>query len=272
MIEFYQGQTSTNSGKVRLVLEEKKIPYEEININLAKGEQRSKEYLAINPNGVVPTIVHQGQVIIESSIINEYLDEVFDGPSLRPGEPIMIAKMRQWPQMIDLYIHPATWVISYVTLRQPVKKAEKSKEELEAEFSAMTDRVKGQRLMKLQFEGIRSAEFRSALETVRKFTESVDRALRDSEGPWMLGNHYTLADVAVSPWLMRLENINYSAMWSELPNLSKWWQRVKARPNFVGIVSKYLPQQVLDKRSELGAAMWPEVRKLLDSSGKSDSL
>jgi len=263
MIEFYQGQTSTNSGKVRLVLEEKNIPYREIDINLEKSEQRSTEYLALNPNGVVPTIMHEGQVIIESSIINEYLDDYFDGPSLKPRDPLLRARMRQWPQMVDLYIHPATWIVTYVTLARPVKQETKSDEELEAEFSSMADQVKGQKLIKLQFEGTESAEFRSALVMVQNFFQSLNRALSRSEGAWLLGQNYTLADVAVTPWLMRFENITFSEMWSDLPELSGWWQEIKERPNFVGIVSKNLPRHALDKRSELGSAIWPEVRKIL---------
>jgi glutathione S-transferase len=73
----YHAPHSTCSQKVRLVLHEKGLPFEDIRIDLSKKEQLRSEYLAINPNGVVPTLVDDGTPIIESSVICEYLDEKY---------------------------------------------------------------------------------------------------------------------------------------------------------------------------------------------------
>ena len=264
MIEFYQAQTSTNSGKVRLVLEEKNIPYREIDINLEKREHRSAAYLKLNPNGVVPTIIHEDRILTESSLINEYLNEVFDGPDLVPADPLLKGQMRYWPLLVDIKLHPATWVITYTTLTRPAKMAAKSDEDLKSEIAAVKDLSRAQLMMSLQFEGVRSPSFAAALQIIRSSFKSLDKALKDSGGPWIMGDGYSLADVALSPWLMRFENIMFSGIWSDLEHLQAWWERIKVRPNFCGIVSKRLDPAVLEKRSDRGREIWPEVRKLLD--------
>jgi len=74
MITLYHGLASTCSEKVRMCLYENGMGFGSRLLNLQKFEQHDPEYLALNPNGVVPTLVHNGRPIIESSIIIEYLD------------------------------------------------------------------------------------------------------------------------------------------------------------------------------------------------------
>jgi glutathione S-transferase len=68
-------------------------------IDLFKFDQLQPEYLAINPDGVVPTLVHDGVPIRESTIINEYIEAAFQGPKLVPSEPILQARMREFVRM-----------------------------------------------------------------------------------------------------------------------------------------------------------------------------
>jgi len=79
-LTLYHNPVSTCSQKVRLVLAEKKLPYDSHVIVWGKNEHLTEEYLKINPNGVVPSLVHDGAPVIDSSVICEYLDEVFPGP------------------------------------------------------------------------------------------------------------------------------------------------------------------------------------------------
>jgi glutathione S-transferase len=80
---------------VRLALKEKNLSYESRFISLFDQDHLSPEYLAINPDGQVPTLVHDGDVITETAVINEYLDDAFPNPPLRPGTPIGRARMRR---------------------------------------------------------------------------------------------------------------------------------------------------------------------------------
>jgi glutathione S-transferase len=101
MLELYHAHHSTCSQKVRLCMAEKGLTFKGHLINLATKEQLDPEYLKINPNGVVPSLVHEGLVVIDSSVICEYLDEVFPETSLTPENPYERARMRKWMRYIE---------------------------------------------------------------------------------------------------------------------------------------------------------------------------
>src|SRR6201985_2062076 len=98
----YNAPQSTCSQRVRFVLNAKGLPFEEKKLDLLAGDQLKPEYLALNPNGVVPTLVHDGEVVIDSSVIIEYLDEVAPGrESFTPQAPGERARMRALMRFID---------------------------------------------------------------------------------------------------------------------------------------------------------------------------
>jgi glutathione S-transferase len=101
LIELYNSRVSTCSQKVRMALWEKEISWQDQPIVFQKNDHLSDWYLAINPNGVVPALVHDGKTIIDSSVINEYLEDVFPERSLRPRDAVEVAHMRAWRQFID---------------------------------------------------------------------------------------------------------------------------------------------------------------------------
>ena len=98
----YNAPQSTCSQRVRFVLNAKGLPFEEIKLDLLAGDQLKPEYLALNPNGVVPTLDHDGAIVIDSSVIIEYLDEVVPTPeSFTPRDPVTRARMRALMRFID---------------------------------------------------------------------------------------------------------------------------------------------------------------------------
>jgi len=101
LIELYNSPVSTCSQKVRMALWEKEISWQDRLIVFQKNDHLSDWYLAINLNGVVPALVHDGKTIINSSVINEYLEDVFPDRPLRPRDPVEVAHMRAWRQFID---------------------------------------------------------------------------------------------------------------------------------------------------------------------------
>ena len=96
MIELYHNDMSVCAAKVRLALAEKGLEYTGHHINLRSGEQKKPEYVKLNPKGVVPTLVHDGFVVCESVIINEYIDDAFEGPALMPDSAQGRARVRHW--------------------------------------------------------------------------------------------------------------------------------------------------------------------------------
>ncbi|MGH7770501.1 MAG: glutathione S-transferase family protein, partial [Candidatus Binatia bacterium] len=93
-IKLYDFLSSPNCQRVKVVLAEKKLPYETIPLDLKKGEQKKAEYLKLNPYGKVPVIIDGATVIYESLIINEYLDEKYPEPPLMPKDHAKRAKIR----------------------------------------------------------------------------------------------------------------------------------------------------------------------------------
>src|SRR5690606_5866217 len=98
--------------KVRITLAEKGQAFESRHFILRAGDQHRPEYLKLNPNGVVPTIVHDGRVVYESAVIDEYLDDVFPDPPLRPSDAWERARMRIWVKQLDEGLHAASATIS----------------------------------------------------------------------------------------------------------------------------------------------------------------
>jgi len=101
MLELYQFNNSVCSQKVRLTLCEKGLEWETHEVNLFTSEQYDPAYLALNPKGVVPTLVHDGKPIIESTLICEYVDDTFPDPKLAPSDPYDRARMRLWSKAVD---------------------------------------------------------------------------------------------------------------------------------------------------------------------------
>ena len=93
-IKLYDANPSANSDRVKLVLHEKKLPYERITLNLRKREQKTEQFLRLNPYGKVPVLVDGDKVLFESCIINEYLNEQYPDPPLMPTDPYLRARGR----------------------------------------------------------------------------------------------------------------------------------------------------------------------------------
>ena len=100
--KLYNAPQSTCSQRVRFVLNAKRLPFAEEKLDLLAGDQLKPEYLALNPNGVVPTLDHDGNIVINLSVIIEYLDEVEPGISnFTPRDPATRAAMRSLMRFID---------------------------------------------------------------------------------------------------------------------------------------------------------------------------
>ncbi len=102
-LTLYGFDGSTYVRTVRMVLAEKQAPYDQVPVDVLKGEPRQPEHLARHPFGKVPVVDHEGFRIIETSAIAPYLDEVLPGPSLTPDSPKDRARMRMAMGMVDSY-------------------------------------------------------------------------------------------------------------------------------------------------------------------------
>src|SRR5678815_4482205 len=116
MIELYHNDMSVCAQKVRFTLGEKTLPWTSHHLNLRAGDQQKPEYVKLNPSAVVPTLVDDGNVVIESTVINEYLDDAYPEPGLRPKNAADRARMRLWTKQLDETVHAATVSYTHLTL------------------------------------------------------------------------------------------------------------------------------------------------------------
>ena len=229
MIELYHNDKSTCSQKVRLCLAEKSIAWLSRHINIPKEENLSPAYLALNPNGVVPTLVHDGTAIPESTVICEYLDEVFPTePRLSPIDAKARATMRVWLRYIDEVPSMAIRVPTFQNVILP-----RYQKMSQAEFDAFANRnpLRKSFLRRMGRTGFSREDYELAIEQLHQALERMEGAL--SKGPWLVDDHYGIADICVVPVLQRLEDLGMAEMWqTKRPRVASWYERMRARPAY----------------------------------------
>src|SRR5580698_2422412 len=120
MIELYHHGSSVCAAKVRLVLAEKLLEWDGHDVDILKGEQFNRDYIKLNPKAVVPTLVHDGVPILESTVICEYLDETFPDPPLKPSTAWERADMRLWTKAVDEVLHPMCGEITFAACHRHI--------------------------------------------------------------------------------------------------------------------------------------------------------
>lgn len=228
-LELYNSPFSTCSQKTRMCLHEKNLNWVNHHVDLAKFEQLKPEYLAINPNGVVPTLVHDGVPIVDSSVIIEYLDEAFPKPALSPAELKQRANMRSWMRYFEEVPTQAIRVPTFNALLAP-RLRELSDDKYEAITEAMPVRKQFYRRMNLKEGGFSAQDTEDSRQRLRSTLERVNDAVKAAE--WICGDMFTLADITLMPTVVRLEDLGLASMWGDLPGLTAWYRRLQQRPAF----------------------------------------
>jgi len=184
MIELYHASISTCSQKVRLA--EKEIEWVERRIDFATQAHLQPEYLKLNPNGVVPTLVHDGTPVIDSSVICEYLEECFPeaGQSLSPSDALGRAKMRAWLRYIE---EVPTTAIRYSSFNRLFKEFLNQMDD--QTFSEMSSNMPLRKGFYKQFRGDGFSD-EQVQESIERLTQTVDRIdAATVSNDYLLGEH-----------------------------------------------------------------------------------
>lgn len=263
MLTLYHGDTSVCSQKVRLALTEKQLEWTGEFIDLGKGDQFDPDYMELNPNAVVPTLVHDGKVIIESSVINEYVDDAFPDVPLRPADPYSRARMRLWVKQLDDGIHYAINSVTFaIAMRLPV--LEQSPEEQKARWQNIPDPARSAKMRELIEQGIESGLVVEALKRLDKMLADMEIALKSDD--WLAGRAYSLADAGLTPYVNRMNMLGLAAMWErDRHRVTDWYDRARARRNYGEAILAHDPPEKIKIMNEAGAAQWPEVERKLKS-------
>ena len=251
----YNAPQSTCSQRVRFVLHEKGLDFTERKLDLFSGDQLRAQYLEINPNGLVPTLVDGNSVIVDSAVIIEYLDEVFPEPTaLVPYDPVKRAAMRSFIRYTDEVPTPAVRVPSYNMAFLP-----HFSDMSEDDFVALAESkpLRKDFLLSMGRSGFSTQEMSKALERLRQAIARMSETLRAGRGPWLMGANITLADVAIMPIIVRMEDLGLGALWEHLPEISRWLDALRRRAAFP---KTYYPGSLLTEK-------YPELKNGLIRRG-----
>lgn len=239
--KLYNAPQSTCSQRVRFVLNAKQLPFEEVRLNLLDGDQLKPDYLKLNPNGVVPTLDHDGQIVIDSTVITEYLDEVEPQASFTPRDPVVRARMRALMHFIDEMAAAAVRVPTFNLAFLPKFQA-MSRDE----FVVMAESkpLRREFMLAMGQSGFPKSEMDAALARLRRAYERMGAEIAASGGPWLLGRDISLADVAAMPALVRMNDLGLPN-WHDLPRVVDWFDYIRGQPAFA---PTYYPGSLLSER------------------------
>jgi glutathione S-transferase len=229
MIELWHATHSTCSQKVRLCLAEKRLRWKSHFVDLRRFQHLDPSFLALNPAAMVPVLKDGGRVICESMVINEYLDDAYREPRLRPRDPLERARMREW----TLYVaQEPTWAVKVPSFQKNIRPelaGRYSDEEMNAMATKMPNRETAARWVKAVKDGFLQAEIDASLARLAKTLERMDAAL--ASGPWLAGEEYSLADVDMAPFVHRIAALD-RAMIKPGARVADWYARMQGREAF----------------------------------------
>lgn len=241
MLILYDGTTSVCAIKVRLTLAEKGLAFQSRTLDLRKGDQFDPDYLKLNPGAVVPTLLDGDDVITESSVIMQYLEDLAPDPTLLPASPADRARMRLWLKRIDDPIHPSTGILTHATAFRPSFLA-KSPAEQKAHFEKMPDPGRRARQEAVYRDGLAAPIVATAVRTFDTFFTDMDAALATND--FLAGPAYSLADAAATPYANRLRDLTLLPVWTDkFPRIGDWLARIEARPSFKAAVTDYFTEK-----------------------------
>jgi glutathione S-transferase len=262
MLELYHSINSVCAQKVRIALEEKGQKATDHLMTL-RGDQFDPAYLKLNPSGVVPTLIHDGEPIIESSLILYYIDDAFPEPPLMPKSPRLRHRVRMYNKLIDEYVHNSCMILTFATAFRPafVKMAP---EAWQAEIAKSPLKRRAEYKRSVIEHGLDSEFVADALTQHRKLLSWMADSLKG--GSYLAGEAFSNADCAVIPYLLRLELLKLGGIWDRYPAVADWWERVRERPSVKTAIFDRMTEADTAPFKNLAPDPWPKVQELLEAA------
>ena len=231
-LKYYHAEPLANSLKSMIPLKEKGLPYESVYVDLHKFEQHSDWFVAINPEGQVPVLDHDGTIITHTTVINEYLEDAFpdanpvSGP-LRPKDPVGAARMRYWNKFVDEH------VMNYVSMHGWHRLVRVIANSIEGDtFEELMSHVplpdQRKKWMTAR-SGFEQKDLDYALEKIEYALDKVEKQL--GETAYLAGDAYTLADINFYSHCGLSVNRMFPQfdVDSRYPNLVRWREAITDR-------------------------------------------
>jgi glutathione S-transferase len=259
VLELYHNINSVCAQKVRIALEEKGLKANEHTMTL-RGDQFDPAYRTLNPNAVVPTLVHDGEPIVESSLILYYLDEVFPQPPLTPKEPLQRFRVRMFNKLIDEYVHNSCMILTFATAFRPAF-LKMAPETWRAEIGKSPIKRRVEYKRSVIEHGLDSEFVLEALTNHQKLLSWMVDSLRAA--PYLAGDSFSNADCAVIPYILRLELLKLGHLCEPYPSVGEWWARMRTRPSVKTAIFDRMSEADWAPFRNLAPDPWPKVQALL---------
>jgi glutathione S-transferase len=224
------------SQRVRLALSEKGVPWISHPIDLTRGENTTDWYQSINPNAVVPTLVHDGVVIIESTDIIEYIDQRFSGPALTPDDEATRALIVDWLRLSN-DCKPAIRLLSFEFLfkqgvRMPARRLENYRNQVKYNHDLVAFR---EQFSRGKFS---RRDFCDAASVFHEALLRIERQL--SRTRYLAADEFTLADISWVGDLHRLDLMKFPI--DRYPRAARWFRTCRDRKSFAEAITAWEPR------------------------------
>ncbi len=262
MLELYTHPMSPCAQKVRIVLAEKNLEWTKRHVNLQEKENLKPEYLKLNPLGVVPTLMHNGDPVIESSIICEYLEDAYPDNPLRPPDAYQRSKMRYWMKHVDVKLHPSCGTLQWpMVMRETLM--QKPEPDRKAILEKIPEKPRRERQKRLVEFGLDAPDVKDAVNIYRKTILDMERALAENE--WIVSSEFSLADVCVAPYFQTLLQFDWTALYDQdCPRVTEWIGRCRERASFRRAVADDFSDDLIAELQAKGRDAWAKIAAHLD--------
>jgi len=211
----------------------------------------------------VPVLVHEGRTVTESSIICEYIEEALPGPALAPHDPFLRARMRLWARRIDDGLHdPGIVALTHgIGYRARHQARMAAGEDLRTSLRRVSSPVRRELMLQVVQGGPTCRAVVDALQAYRRLFLDMQEAL--GPGGWLLGVQFSLADIALAPYVTRLALMDLHWLWEDQQHVAEWWQRLQARASFRPALHAWYETADRDELRLGGQSVREAVRGLL---------
>jgi glutathione S-transferase len=230
MLALYNFGPVSNSMTALLCLKEKGLEFEDRWLNSGKFEHHDPAFLRLNPEGMVPVLVCDDDVITESTVINEYLDEVFLKVPLKPATPKGRALMRQWTKYCDEYFYPAITMLGANFATAFASKWEDSQKQ--RVLSGIPNDEVRKKWQHVTSKGYSEAELEESRQKLRRIVQKMEKRLDEmhDHGGWLAGT-YSLADIKNYSFAQHLErSVPDACTEGTTPRAYEWLRKMDERP------------------------------------------
>jgi len=237
-IHLWHGGMSNCSQRVRIALAEFGLDFESHLMNLQAGEHATEEFQRINPNGLVPVLVHDGKVVIDSADIIDYLDTTFGGKKLRP--PHLDGAIADLLAQVD----KAQLALKYLSFEFFFKHAPRASEDVFERIIHGLDSARLRGFWREYRDGFSRERIHEMAGRAHEHFLRLEALLSDGR-EWMAGDRFSLADIAWTPNLRRYDLLRWPL--DIYPNLRRWFQSACARPSYAKALDGWEPRRMMDQ-------------------------